>query len=505
VAVLIAGVVYVGADDAVHRHHQHLERPSELDLGTCEVCDDTVLCTHLPIIVIDTFGQEIPGRPLAFGTGIYNNPETLENFHTTPDGEDEIKVMVSVIDNLNAWNHTTDTPVHESLAMMRLRGNSSRLFDKASYRISLIDEDGLNRFLPLLGMESHFEWALHGPFLDRTMMRNYMWMNIAAEVMGPGHFVPNVRFFELIIDGEFQGLYVLMETIRIGTERLPMNNHREGMISTSYLLRLDSNARSPHRHVNVFSTYTHRLEARRNVEILYPRARSQTPEMHEYIARSLSSIEYFIYSPDILWSEGMYRNYINVDSFINFYIINEFVANNDLWSNSTYLHKDIRGRLIAGPVWDFNNVMDNFFRPMPYDRFILADRGWFDRLMMCPDFTDAVIRRWHSLRENVLAEERLINYMDEVALWLGSAIDRNFEVWGYSFDVDQLSITAMRRPTYLQALEGVTRYDLNPSSFEEAMEWSRDFMVSRGRFLDEYIEALRQFSHGSRHALWIIP
>jgi hypothetical protein len=95
--------------------------------------------------------------------------------------------------------------------------------------------------------------------------------------------------------------------------------------------------------------------------------------------------------------------------------------------------------------------------------------------------------------------------MDEVALWLGSAIDRNFEVWGYSFDLDQISGNVRRRPTYLQALEGISIYDINPTSFEEAMEWSRDFMVSRGRFLDEYIEALRQFSHGSRHALWIIP
>ena len=503
IAILVVGLVYVGANDDIRRHHQHLERPSEADLGGRSTCLGDTFCTHLPLIIIDTFGAEIPGRPLAFGARIRTH-ESLRQFHTTPEGETEIEVSVSVIDNLNDWNHINDIPVNESLAMMRLRGNSSRFFDKPNYRINLIHPNAEDNPLPLLGMNPHAEWALHGPFLDKTLMRNYMWMNIAAEVMGPDQFVPEVRFFELILNGEYQGVYVLMETIRVNPHRVSLNRHREGMPTTSFLTRLDTFTHTPERKVNTFAMYTHRLEGGNTTEILYPRTSRQTDVVREYVARSMSIVERLLYSPEIIWSSRIYEQYIDVNSFVNFYIINEFIANNDLWSGSTYLHKDVRGRLVAGPVWDFNNVMDNFFISMPVDRFLLADRGWFDRLMMCPNFTNRVIQRWNHLRGGVLAEDRLIQYMQEVEDWLGSAIDRNFEVWGYSFDPSKVSVMARRNPTYAEAGQGLTIYDVNPSSFEEAQEWARNYMIERGRWMDNYIETLRQFSHPSRHAIWVL-
>lgn len=508
VTFIVIGFVYVSASDDLQRHHQHQHRPSEADLGVCLLCCDYTFCTHLPLVIIDTFGQDIPGRPLLFGprefgADIYAS-ELWGQFETTPEGETEIEVFISVIDNHNTWNHINDIPVHETLAMMRLRGNSSRFFDKPNYRISLIDSDAENNSLPLLGMNPHFEWALHGPFLDKTLMRSYMWMNIAAEVMGPGHFVPEVRFFELIIDGEYQGLYVLMETVRVNPYRVSLSRHREGLPTTSFVARRDTFTGTPERTINTFATYTFRIDAESNTELLYPRIALQNDNVRDYVAINISSTEYLLHSHEIIWTPRIYERYIDMNSFVNFYIINEFIANHDLWVGSTYIHKDIRGRLVAGPVWDFNNVMDNFLISMPVDGFLLADRGWFDRLMMCPYFTDSVIRRWHDLRRGTLSEERLVNYMQEVEDWLGSAIDRNFEVWGHSFEPTEVSRLARRNPTSAEIAEGITIRDLNPSSFEEAMEWKRDYMIERGRWLDEYIVILRQFSHPSRHALWTL-
>jgi len=503
ITICIIGLIHVGANDDVQRYHQHLERPSAADLDECLLFSDEMFCTHLPIIAIDTFGAQIPGRPLGFESRLYTH-DSIRAFHTTPDGETEIEVSVSVIDNANTWNHISDNPSYESLAMMRIRGNSSRFFDKPNYRISLIHSNAEDNPLPLLGMDPHAEWALHGPFLDKTLMRNYMWMNIAAEVMGPGHFVPEVRFFELILNGEYQGVYVLMETIRVSPNRVNLNRHRPNMPTTSFLTRLDTFTQTPDRKVNTFATYTHRLEGGNTMEILYPGRTMQSDSVREYVARNISTVERLLYSPEIIWNSRVYEQYIDVNSFINFYIINEFIANNDLWAGSTYIHKDVRGRLVAGPVWDFNNVMDNFFISMPVDKFLLADRGWFDRLMMCPNFTDRVIRRWHLLRRSTLSEERLISYMQEVEDWLGPAIYRNFEVWGYSFDPSKVSHMARRQLTYAEAAEGLTLRDVNPSSFEEAQEWARDYMIERGQWMDGYIETLRQFSHPSRHALWIL-
>jgi len=504
VTFILLGFIYLSLYEEINRHHQHQVRPSEADLGYCVRCNhgDT-LCTHLPVMIIDTMGAStIPGRPVAFYTGDYRF-YYQRHFVTAPYDEEEIQVLVSVIDNYNDWNHESDMPAHESLAMMRIRGNSSRYFDKASYRIRLVDGDEDN-YLPLLGMDPHFEWALHGPFLDKTLMRNYVWMNIAAEVMGPEAFVPEVRFFELIIDGEFMGLYILMETIRVNPSRVYLTRYRRGMPATSYLVRFNTFSHTPERRVDTFATYSMRLEGGNSLELLYPRLLRQTDTTRDYVARSVSRLEQLMYSMEIVHNPGFYERYIDINSFVNFYIINEFIANNDLWAGSTYFHKDIHSRLTAGPVWDFNNVTDNFFLTMPVDEFLLADRGWFDRLMMCPHFTDRVIRRWHNLRGGILAEERLIAYKQDVEDWLGSAIGRNFDVWGYSFDPSAVSPMARRRPTYAQAAEGLTIFDLNPSSFDEAVDQALEFMITRGRWLDSYIETLRQFSHTSRHALWVL-
>jgi len=454
--------------------------------------------------MIDTFGHDIPGRPLEFGPLHVDDGQLSGLFHTTADDETEIPAHISVIHNFNNWNHDTDTPAFESLATIRIRGNSSRFFDKPSYQIQLINADESNNRLPLLGMNPGHEWALHGPFLDKTLMRNYMWMNLAAYVMS-GSFVPEVRFFELILNDEFQGLYVLMETLRVEPNRVNLNRYRSGMPETSYFFRIEGRARNPGRQMETFSGYTLRLEYERVTELMYPTYLNQSERVRNYVMGSINSAERFLYSQEMLINPRAVERYIDIDSFVDFFIINEFIGNNDLFAGSTYFHKDIRGRIVAGPVWDFNNIFDNFFVSLPSDEFILNGRGWFDRLFMSPYFTEQVIRRWNSLRQGALSEERLINYMDDVAAWLGSAIDRNFDVWGYSFDYRNVSNMARRLPSREERAEGISEADLNPTSFEEAMDWKRDFMVERGRWMDEHIEILRQYSHRSRHALWHLP
>jgi len=350
-------------------------------------------------------------------------------------------------------------------------------------------------------MNPGHEWALHGPFLDKTLMRNYMWMNIAHDVMS-GRFVPEVRFFELILNGEFQGLYVLMETLRVEPNRVNLNRYRSGMPETSFFFRIDWSTGNPGRQIETFGVYTLRLEYESLIEILYPTYLNQSERVRNYVMGSINAFERFLYSTEILTNPRAVERYIDLDSFVDFFIINEFLGNNDLFAGSTYFHKDIRGRLVAGPVWDFNNIFDNFFLALPVDEFYLNGRGWFDRLFMSPYFTEQVIRRWNNLRQGALSEERLVGYMDDVAEWLGSAIDRNFDVWGFSFDYNNLTEMTRRHLRPADRSEGITLADLNPASFEEAMDQKRNFMIERGRWMDEHIGILRQYSHHSRHALW---
>ena len=100
-----------------------------------------------------------------------------------------------------------------------------------------MDDRGENKNYAVMGMGSHHEWVLHGPILDKSLIRNYLWYNIAGEMMD---YAPNVRFCELVLDGEYQGLYLMTESITSGKNcRLNLSKNVKKSEGTGYLLRID--------------------------------------------------------------------------------------------------------------------------------------------------------------------------------------------------------------------------------------------------------------------------
>lgn len=496
------GFAWLGQQTRTPRYNQHLDAPSEAELGPCERCGGTsTLCTHLPIIRIDTGGQKIPGA------AILNDQLTTIGYETGENGEEEILASVSTVEEPDVWHHVEDEASLSAHALIRYRGNTSRSFTKHGYRIKLVD--GQNPVedvnMALLGMNAESEWALHGPFLDKTLIRNYMWMNISAEVMG---YAPDVRFCELIVDGEYQGVYLLMETITQGDGRVELTEYQPGDVVTSYILRLGSRM-NPLKIIENFTYYTNRLELGTNgvskeVEILYPTTVNQTRQVQEYVRADFSEIERLLYSSHMNDGSRQWQDVIDMESFVNYFILQELLMVNDAFTESTYFYRDVRGKLHMGPVWDYNNCLDNFLRPVPVDEFILNRRGWYGQLMMDRDFVEAVIYRYNSLRQGLLSDERLTAYVEETIAWLGSAVNRNFEVWGYTFDITspQLTASEYRRPS-LGDME-TTVADLNPASYEEAVEWMLDTLLERADWLDHHIDSLRQFYSSSKNMTRII-
>lgn len=482
------------AKEGPYRVHQHME--ANLPEETC-TCGGTELCTHLPIIRIETGGQEIPGE------SITNDVGRTVDYKTTESGASEIVVTIETVEEDGVWHHASDPADQSAQALFRIRGNSSRLFPKKNYRIKLVSDQTAteNLSLPLLGMSSDNDWALHGPFLDKTLLRNYMWMNLSAEIMG---YAPNVRFCEVILDGEYIGVYLLMETIKESDDRVNLTDYDPDYTETSYLLRMDEVSNTefvgePDDDITLenYTWYTHRLEftqtAKTGLQILYPKTETTTQDVVDYIQRDISEIERGLYSSDMLNGLYDYDKDLNVSSFVDYYIIQEFLANSDAFSRSTYFYRDLRGSLSVGPVWDYNNVLDNFFRPLSTEGFLLATRGWYGRLMTDEDFVYQVIHRYRELRKGILSDESLLQYIDDVIDYLGPAIQRNEAVWGY--DVSDLSQGQYRIPD-----PGQTVDDVNPSSYEEAIERMEAYMVARGAWMDEHIEDLLQYCHPSKTA-----
>ncbi len=466
------------------RYHQHLEKKPATQCTQDIYGINEKFCTHLPIVSINTNNQTIPGEP------ILNEEKNLIGYTTTDSEETTIVADIKIIDN-EINNHLDDATSIESKIRLRIRGNSSRHFDKKSYKLNFIDESGEDKDVDIMGMAPHDEWALYGPFLDKTLIRNYFCMNISAEIMD---YTPDVRFCEVFLDGEYVGLYLMMETIDVGQNRIDITEYKEGKRGYGYVLKLDKEAEEGTLEaINQFSKYTFMTEYKRNFSIEYPKPSMLTYEINNDIERDISKFEKALYSYDFDDKHLGYSAYIDVDSFVDYYILMEFLCINDMMSFSTYMYKDVNGKLTMGPLWDFNNAFNNFIN-INFDGkdMYFINRIWYKMLLKDKAFVDKVVNRYHALRKTHLSEEYLLNYIDETVSYLGDSVDRNYEIWGYSFDYTKLDSFQRLRP-----------YERNIKSYEESIKQMKNFIKARGRWMDENIDTLYQYCHESKNKMFI--
>ncbi|MEG2678726.1 MAG: CotH kinase family protein [Oscillospiraceae bacterium] len=502
-ALLIAGLTMVLAvffqlksQNAQYRTHQHkqatvteLQNPDGTGCITrtpesqyrydAAAVDVEKLQTHLPLVILET-DEKIPGAP-------YYEDASAQMLYTMADnGDDEAWATMKIIDNRDTVNTPKDAPVLLNNIKIRVRGNSSRWFDKKSYAVKLVDGMGNHENKKVLGMEANHSWALHGPFLDKTLMRNYIGMNISGELM---NYAPDVRFCEVILNGDYQGLYLLMETVNRGKGRINVEKPNMTRNVTGYIIELDNGYMSPLTSPNNFTKYTGVLHDVAFFDIVYPDATALTPEIKDYITKDLSRCEKALYSYDYDTKKYGFQTFMDVGEFTDYLILNEVFLQHDMGNLSTYFYKGVDG-LFSPCVWDFNHSMGNASISAENDfsvlQFVSVQAPWFWMMIKEETFIDSVISRYHSLRQGILSDEEMIQYIEDTRDYLGSAVDRNFAVWGYSFDPENLDDYNKLRPL-----------SQNPRSYDQAVEQMENTLLSRLHWLDENIEALRQYSHPS--------
>lgn len=470
-AALLVSVLSTTGSGRVHQHRDAAEKsPCGLSHSEGE------LCTHLPLVVIDTGGVEIPGKPLG-ESGRDEDGRVITYYSRAQDGSARITAEMTVIDG-EGYNHVSDEGTVSSSISIRVRGRSSRYFAKSSYALTLLHEDGSNNAQALMGMDAHHDWALYGPYLDKTNLRNYMFYNISGELMD---YAPNVRYCELVLNGEYQGLYVMTETITAGQNgaRLPLEVSKRYQKYTGYAVRLDQN-HDKSETINSFTGYTFRRET--DLEIVYPGPANQTPQIVENITQDISDFEKMLYSYDYDDDDEGYAAHIDIDSFIDAFLINEITANYDFGGLSTYLYKGIDGKFRVC-VWDFNNSCDNFDVPMGWRSIELEGIVWYTMLMKDEDFTKRTIDRYRVLRENQFSDAYLDSYIDSVVEYLGPAAARDRARWEQTYEEGY------------GMLEDDAR---NTETYEEAIDQLKTYLHRRLEWMDENIESLRQYSVESK-------
>lgn len=375
--------------------------------------------SNLPIVILSMEGE------LADYKGFKDQKEYLTGVEPYINGH------IRVIDNGKFDNCITDKPAAQSDLLIKKRGHTSYEFDKVQYLLKLRTAEGLDNEVDILGMGAHDSWILNGSMADKSMIRNYLAYRISSEI---SEVTPDSQFCEVVIqDGDryvYQGLYLMMETVARDVNRIPIDSFNEKNLYTSYIVRRDR-----------FTHFDKMLETGRRLEGLseewiglkYPSEERITDRALRYIENDFSQIERVIYSDreDVF---GTYDKYIDVDTFVDYFLLNEFFGNYDAGMHSTYMYKNSGEPLKIGPVWDFDQAMNNYaMEEMETETMAFQERPLFDRFTKDIRFVDALQARYAVLQKSTLSHEHICDVIDETTAYIRSAREREWYRWAADY------------------------------------------------------------------------
>lgn len=481
VALLGSMFIIPELESKSNRYHQHLEaQPKE----ACTDHGEDVFCTHLPLINITT-DAEMPEPYLSDENG----EDISEKLYSTIFNDEMVTATVEYFDNETKNNHLIDEPSIKEKAFIRIRGASSRQFDKKGYLIKFKESDLVtNKDVSLSGMTADNEWVLHGPFLDKTLIRNYICYNLAGEIM---EYAPNVRFCEAYLNGEYIGVYLIVEKIGYNKNgRIQISKSDADISETSYIVKIDRKNQSSLKSISTFSREallsTTLFSNAGYMTISYPSS-TLTEAQRSFIISDISKFEKAMYSFDYKDNRNGYSKYIDVESFVDYFLINEFTLNYDANALSRFFYKDVGGKYKMC-VWDFNSAFDYYgYSCTNPQTFELHKSIWYVYLFKDKSFVEQVGERYFELRKSCLNEEYLLNYIDETVEFLGPAIARNNKKWGYSFQSEYNG----KNYDYLYPVER------NVRTYDEAISQLKNCISERIIFMDNNIGRLGNLSHDS--------
>ncbi len=452
----------------------------EFDYGTTTYWDkkifvDENFSSEIPIVIIDVGSDEIHKSMEWDGEKGYM--VAIEGI------EQSTKSVVSIIDNENDVNKASDTPSLTSDVLVSIRGNTSQGYDKKQYKVVLTDEEYLNKDMQVLDIGEGHEWVLNGAFSDSTMMRNYIAYTLAGEI-SPN--TPDTKYVEVLIKNdsgyEYQGLYLLMESIERSSDRVDISRYSANSKNhATFIMKRDRFSED-----GVFlDNYGKQNDLTPGfIEILYPN--NINNDDLQLLSDKISDFERALYSddPEIF---SQYKDFIDVQSFQDYFILNELFMNYDAGFNSTYFHSDYSGEIIMGPIWDFDLAFNN-------DRFIEGNfeatafhqAPWFDKLLQDPWFISGLVARYHELRENELSDERITNLIETTEAHLGTSIDREWDRWGYYYSANLYN-----------AFEYEDQSTAEKTTYSEEVDKIREAYFKHSSWLDGHIDSLYQFSEPS--------
>ncbi|HSL85936.1 MAG TPA: CotH kinase family protein [Bacteroidales bacterium] len=420
------------------------------------------ISSNLPIVIIDTYGQTIRNEP-------------------------KITAAMKIIHNEEAGvNYVTDEAnVYDGKVGIEIRGHYSASLPQKPYGFETRDEAGNNLNVPLLGMPEENDWVLLANYNDKPFLRNFLAFELFRQM---GHYAPRTIYCEVVLNGEYQGIYLLGEKIkqdrnRVDIASLDPDENSGDRLTGGYIFKNDYYTAND----SWLSNYSPVNKPGAEVRFVYydPKPEVLTPQQKSYLKDFVNSFETVLYSKEFADPRTGYRAWLDVSSFINYFLIGELTRNVDAYKKSRFYYKDRDSRdglIHSGPVWDFDwawkDIRENCIHFNQTDGSGWAYKinecyawpvppSWEVRLMQDPWFVDMIHDKYYLLRKGVLSERHINHIIDSVAGLLSEAQVRHYDKWQI------LGINV-----------GTPEYGIQPDTFEGEIEKFKSWISRRLKWLD---------------------
>ena len=364
-----------------------------------------------------------------------------------PD-EPKIKAHIRIIDNgPGELNFASDSGnVYDGNAGIEVRGAYSASLPQKPYGFETRTSAAENLNVSLLGMPEENDWILLANYNDKAFLRNSLAGHIFRNM---GHYAPRTMHCEVIVNGSYDGIYVLTEKIkrdknRVDIARLEENENNGDYVTGGYIFKTDYYS-SEDSWLSNYPPFD-KPEGRVHFVYEYPDPDDITENQKRYLQDYVDSFEKALHGPGFKNPASGYAAYIDVNSFRDYFILSEVSRNVDAYKKSRFLFKDqdSKGGLIhSGPPWDYDWAWKNIW---DCHMFTNTDgSGWayqvndcdvwptppvyMTRLLQDAHFANNLKHRYRSLRETILSTESLFAYIDSVTSYLGEAQSRHYTRW----------------------------------------------------------------------------
>ncbi|MGB1103223.1 MAG: CotH kinase family protein [Crocinitomicaceae bacterium] len=380
--------------------------------------------SNLPIVVLETGGASIVDDP-------------------------KIEAIMGIINNEDGMNSISDefNDFYGHIGI-EIRGSSSGTFPKKSFGLETRGPDSTNYNVSIFDWPVDNDWILYAPYSDKSLIRNVLTYKLGNEM---GEYAPRTQLVELVINGQYQGVYVFMERIkqnpgRVAVDELEYDETEGNDLTGGYVIKIDKTTGG-----GIIAWTSPFLQAPPawgpvHYQLHDPEIEEINPIQLDYIESYVTAFETALDGPDFDDPEEGYLPYIDLKSFIDFMIVNEISKNVDGYRISTFLHKhrlSEGGKLTAGPLWDFNLAWGNanycqggwtsgweiYFNDVCGGGGALNNPFWWNRFVEDENYTHALNCRWQELRMSTLHTDSILAFIDEMEVLLEEPAERNFQRW----------------------------------------------------------------------------